>query len=101
MHHLMWLNGSFHLILNDPFLWCILEVRKRKCDVLDGMGSCTPNSSSGDAGYTSHTLFSPKFSIRIGGWNIRYFGNPTRQNSRLQADKTHDRTYGMSIKEHC
>ena len=56
-------------------------MKKRKRDVLDGMGSCAPNSSSGDAGYTSLTLFSAKFSLRIGCWSIHSFGNLTRQDT--------------------
>ena len=49
------------------------------------MEFCTPNSPSGDAGYANRTLFSPKFSIQIGYWNIRSLGDPTKKNSKLRA----------------
>ena len=69
----------------------------------DGMGSCTPNSSSGDAGYTYQPYFvlTQVQYICIGCWNIRSFSDPTKQSSRLRADETHDRMYGVSTKEHC
>ena len=43
----------------------------------------TPSTGTGAAG--QHTLLSPKHSIRLGCWNVRSLGNPTRQNSRLRA----------------
>ena len=36
------------------------------------------------AGYGGHTLFTPKDSIRVGCWNVRSLGKPTRQNGRLR-----------------
>ena len=35
-------------------------------------------------GHTDHTLFTSKHCIRIGYWNVRSLGKPTRQNSRLR-----------------
>ena len=39
-----------------------------------------PTSYAGDGG---HTLFTPKDIIRVGCWNVRSLGEPTRQNGRL------------------
>jgi len=45
--------------------------------------SLKPQSNSRSRVF-SGSLLSPKFSIRLGCWNIRSLGNPTRQNSRLR-----------------
>ena len=36
------------------------------------------------SGHANGTLFTPKFSIRLGCWNVRSLGNLTRQNRRLR-----------------
>ena len=36
------------------------------------------------SGHASGTLLTPKSSIRLGCWNVRSLGNPTRQNGRLR-----------------
>ena len=36
------------------------------------------------ASHAGHTLFTPKNCIRVGCWNMRSLGKPTRQNSRLR-----------------
>ena len=41
-------------------------------------------SHAGYAGHAGHALFTLKDCVRVGCWNVRSLGKPTRQNSRLR-----------------
>ena len=63
----------------------ILPMANRRSTKPQGDNRAELSACAGTAGRHAHALLSPKHSIRLGCWNVRSLGNPTRQNSRLRA----------------
>ena len=58
--------------------------RSLKPQMVDRVETRAPAIHAGHAGQAGHTMFTPKHCIRVGSWNVRSLGKPTRQNGRMR-----------------